>query len=326
MGLATTVFTGFLGSGKTTVITNLVLALINQGVRVVYIKNELGEADLDAKLMRGQNIVSQELLNGCICCTLVGPFIAAIDEIITTYSPDRLIIESSGTADPASMALTVTNHPRLMRDGIISIIDVLNFEGYQDLSPVAKRQAEMTDLIVLNKVELSDLEQKKRVVGYIRELNEHSPIVEAPLGKLNLDLAFGLTHSELQKESQKDLSESVRDQKSEGGQEAEGGQIEGNHHDHHHLEDDQIEAINLKVEKNIDKDKFLKALELLPKSVFRVKGIVYFEDGPEVVNTIFNRNTLSPLPNGVDSEQTELICIGFRIKSLEDEIRRILFG
>ncbi len=297
----TTVFTGFLGSGKTTIISHLILALRAKNVNVVYIKNEIGESDLDAKLMRGENIVSKEILNGCICCTLVGPFTVAVEEIVNTYAPDRLIIESAGTADPASMALMVSDHPLLVRDGVISIIDVLNFEGYQDLSPVAKRQAQMTDLIVLNKVELTELEQRRRVVGYVRELNEQSPIVEAPEGKLNPDLVFGLAVKDL---------ELLADHQSEAA--------------HQHLDDDNIEGITFAVEGVFEKEALVKAFEALPKSVFRIKGTVHFSSGPEIVNAIFNRVTFAPLPAGLAAPQTELICIGYKISAIQEEVFQTL--
>ncbi len=302
----TTVVMGFLGSGKTTIISHLMEALDAQDKKVIYIKNELGEEDLDAKLMRGKNFVGRDILNGCICCTLVGPFTSAIEEVVGTYNPDRIIIESAGTADPASMALMVSDHQLLSRDGVISIIDVLNFEGYQDLSPVAKRQAEMTDLLVLNKVELVDLDHKRRVVGYVRELNERSPIVEAPGGKLNLELAFGLGHN--------DLDTLLTDE---------------SHHfhkdNHDHLYDDHIEALTYITEAPVDKERFIKALSKLPNQVIRIKGIVNFLGGAEVVNAIFNRVDFSKLAVGMENHgSTRLICIGYRISSLEQSINQVL--
>ena len=128
----TTIITGFLGSGKTTIINHLIEYLQNQGERVAYIKNEIGDEDLDAKLMKGKYIEAKEVLGGCICCTLVGPFIKAINELVDTYQPDRIIVESAGTADPAALSLMVQDHPKLIRDGTVAIIDVQNFSGYKD--------------------------------------------------------------------------------------------------------------------------------------------------------------------------------------------------
>lgn len=301
-----TVFTGFLGSGKTTIITHLLKYLDNMGQKVAYLKNEIGDADLDAKLVQGQNFMGKEILNGCICCTLVGPFMAAIDELIDDFQMDRIIVESAGSADPASMALMVSNHPRLIRDGVITIVDALNFNGFEDISTVANRQAELTDLIVLNKVELVDDERKRVVVGYVRELNAYAPIVEAQGGKLNADLAFGLGAPELEKLLKEHQSSE-----------------EGEKH-HHHLEDDQIQAFTYQTSTPMNEEKLLQAIKNLPQQVFRVKGIVNFETGPRVVNSIFKRVDVTAVPDGVTEQaSTKLIVIGFRINELREEVERV---
>ena len=296
-----TVFTGFLGSGKTTIITGLLEYLDSQGQKVAYIKNEIGDADLDAKLVRGKHFIGKEILNGCICCTLVGPFIAAIDELIDEEQIDRIIIESAGSADPASLALMVSNHPRLTRDGVIAIIDVLNFEGYDDISDVARRQAELTDLIVLNKVELVDQQQKMRVVGYVRELNAYSPIVEAPGGVLHPQLAFGIGSAELVSLLKHDDGE-----------------------DHDHFAEDEIQAYTYRTSNPLDKEKFKQVLRDMPKQVFRIKGIVQFSSGPEVVNAIFRRADYAPVPVDQEATQTTIICIGYNISSIIDQIDQLL--
>lgn len=293
-----TVFTGFLGSGKTTIIMNLLKDLNSKNQKVAFLKNEIGEADLDSKLIQGQNFLGKEILNGCICCTLVGPFMSAIDELIDDFEMDRIIIESAGSADPASMALMVSNHPRLSRDGVIGVVDVVNFEGYEDLTPVAKRQAELTDLIVLNKVELAEVDQKKRAVAYVRELNAFAPIVEAPGGKLNPDLAFGVTTYQLD-----DLLD------------------HDSHSDHNHLTTDKIDAYTFESDSVFDYEKFSKAITSLPKNVFRVKGIVSFTDKPRVVNSIYKRADFFDLPDNFSiDKKTKLICIGYMVNQVADQI------
>lgn len=291
--IPTTVIMGFLGSGKTTIIMSLVEHLAKQKQKVVYIKNEVGAADLDTKLMKGKVTDVKELLNGCICCTLVGSLVNSIDELIDKYQPDRFIIESAGTADPASMALAVSSHPRLSRDGVISIIDVVNFDGYEDLNMVARRQAEFTDLIVFNKVEQVDQERKKAVVGYVRELNEKSPIVEAQKGKLDPGLAFGLDIQFDQKKV-----------------------------DHHQSDQDGVEAFSLVETKPISKKKFDQFLNELPKNVIRIKGLVLFADGEKkVLNGISRRFDFFDSPVGLEIKQTELILIGYMIASLKADLR-----
>lgn len=293
--IPTTVINGFLGSGKTTIISHLIDHLISKNKKVVYVKNEIGEMDLDAKLMRGKNIISQELLNGCICCTLVGPFIASIDEISKEYNPDRIIIESAGSADPASIALMVENHPKLRRDGVIVIIDVLNFNGYDKIDEVSKRQTEFTDLIILNKVEQVDIRRKKRVVGYIRILNEKSPIVEAPSGKINPDLVFGLGETDL-------------------------GEFINHHPEDHHQEEDQINAFTYISNKKFTKESLNNFLSNLPKNIFRVKGIFQTEDKPLVVNGVFNRFDFKTLDETVNEKMTKLIFIGYQAENNKEKI------
>lgn len=296
--IPTTVIMGFLGSGKTTIILGLVEYLAKQKKKVVYIKNEVGQADLDTKLMKGKVTQTKELLNGCICCTLVGPLLSVIDELIQKYQPDRFIIESAGTADPASMALAVSSHPRLIRDGVIVVVDVVNFEGYEDLNPVARRQAEFTDLIVFNKVELTDQQRKIAVVGYVRELNEKSPIVEAPKGILDPRLAFGL-------DQQFDLD-----------------QLKIHQHQH---KNDQIDALFLTVKQPLQMAKFQHFLDKLPKNAIRIKGIVFFEnDQKKIINGIAQRFDYSPVSDLLNPKQTELIMIGYQLRLFEKQLIRSL--
>jgi len=289
--IPTTVFTGFLGSGKTTIIANIIEQLQQSGQQVVYIKNEIGAENIDAQIMKGKHITSRELLNGCICCTLVGPFLTAINEIIEQFTPERIIIEASGAADPAAIALMVDGHPRLERDSVISIIDVVNFSGYKDLSITAKNQTKFTDLIVFNKVELVDLEQKRRVVGYVRELNETSPILEAPGGVLDPKLVFGTTTTELTN-------------------------LLSQPHDHsRHLSQDGLGSLALTFSGSVTKEKILAWIATLPKAVFRIKGIVKIKDtGEMLLNTVGERTTFSPSPFAEERKANSLVLIGFRLE------------
>lgn len=309
----TTVFTGFLGSGKTTIIGHLIDELQANGEQVIYIKNEIGDENVDAAIMKGKHIKTKELLNGCICCTLVGPFIAAIDEIIATYQPTRIIIEASGAADPAALALMIDSQPKLYRDGVIAIVDVINFEGYIDLSLTAKNQTIFTDLIVFNKVENVDLQRKKAVVGYVRELNDHSPIVEAPGGKLAADVAFGLSTSQLNTLL-----------KETGFQE---DAVEHGHHPHdHHLSEDNISSFVLDLPEQVSIDGLRQFLDALPSSVYRVKGFITFDSGEKkLVNKVGVRADISDLEKDVSiPEKNLLIIIGFAVLENKDSIKSLL--
>lgn len=305
----TTVFSGFLGSGKTTIIANLVEQLQKNGVQVVYIKNEIGDENVDGQTMEGKNIRTKELLNGCICCTLVGPFIQAIDEIIKTLKPDRLIIEASGAADPSAIALMIQSHPKLERDGVISVIDVVNFEGYKDLSMTAQNQAKFTDLLVFNKVELVDLARKQAVVGYVRELNNHSPVVEAPVGKLNPDVVFGLSTVELTQ-----LLAS-----------SEGTNHQAHHDTHDHLTEDGITTFHVNCRGRCNLADLQEFLESTPGAIYRIKGFVHLADGSTIVaNKVGVRISFEPAPQQLAPGESSLVFIGFSILGFKDQMTKEL--
>lgn len=298
--IPTTIFTGFLGSGKTTIILHLVEILQKQNIQVLYIKNEIGTETIDGELARQQNIETKELLNGCICCTLVGPFIHSIDELVATHRPDRIIIEASGAADPAALALMVKSHPKLERDGVLTVIDVVNFEGYEDLSFTAKNQTKFTDLLVFNKTELVDPQRVQAVVGYVRELNEHSPIVEATNGRLHPDVVFGAASPELVTLLNSDTT------------------------DHsHHLGKDTIQTFAVPMTREFSEEELLEVLKQLPQAVYRVKGFVPATGNKTfLVNKVGNRSTVEIIKTHVDN--TKLVCIGFGIQAQKQAIEKIL--
>jgi G3E family GTPase len=90
MQIPVTVFTGFLGSGKTTIIINL-LKQMPKSYKIVMLKNEFGNVEVDSKLMQDSNIEVTEMLNGCLCCILVGKLGNALNEILEKYTPDHIL-------------------------------------------------------------------------------------------------------------------------------------------------------------------------------------------------------------------------------------------
>lgn len=304
----TTVFSGFLGSGKTTIISHLIDAVQERGEQVVYIKNEIGDVNVDGELMEGKHIQTKELLNGCICCTLVGPFIQAIDEVLDTLKPSRLLIEASGAADPAAIALMIDSHPRLKRDGVISVIDVVNFDGYKDLSQTARNQTLFTDLLVFNKVENVDITRKRAVVDWVRELNAHAPVVEAPLGVLDPGVAFGLSTDELDSL----LTAFAQD---EADQE--------NHQ--HHLETDSLQSFALELPDTLSSVQLEQLLAQLPRNVYRVKGFARtVEQNCVLLNKVGVRSSVEAAPPHFKCDKNMLVLIGFRVKDQQAELSKLV--
>lgn len=138
------IVTGFLGSGKTTLILSLIPQL-PRDYKLALLKNEFGDVAVDSQLAASQAVSGvQELLNGCICCNLVGQLGDVLEQLRASVEPDRIVIETSGSAFPATLAMEVNRlgreTGRYVLDGVMSVIDVENWKGYEDTSMTAKVQ------------------------------------------------------------------------------------------------------------------------------------------------------------------------------------------
>lgn len=274
-----TIITGFLGSGKTTLILNLIPQL-SKDYRLALIKNELGDLAIDSQLASAASITGvRELLNGCICCNLVGSLEEALEQLSLEQKPDRFIIETSGSAFPATLAMEVNRlvkkTGRYVLDGVVSVVDVENWKGYEDVSPTAKLQAQYTDLLILNKWELvservfEDCEDGILAI----ELETPTPRVKSDKGWIDKDLLLGLDAK---------LANSQRDQASQEFQPA--NQHVHNHDDDHSSEVDVV-SVTLTTKDSshngIDLSRLDKLLKTASKDeVYRIKALLYSFDAP----------------------------------------------
>ncbi|KAL9044886.1 MAG: hypothetical protein Q9214_002008 [Letrouitia sp. 1 TL-2023] len=264
-----TIVTGFLGSGKTTLILNLIPQL-PQTYRLALLKNEYGDVAIDSQLAASAAISGvQELLNGCICCNLVGQLGDALETLRKDVSPNRIVIETSGSAFPATLAMTVNRLGKesgnYLLDGVIVVIDVENWKGYEDTSYTAKMQQKYTDLIVFNKWERVDERRYEDCVDRVGDLELQIAHVKSDKGRVDQSLLLGLD-SALAKDGDAVHGGYSKDQES-----------------HDHLSDHQTEvevlSVNLVSEGDGLQSVNLDSLELFllsaPKDdVYRIKAIV----------------------------------------------------
>lgn len=298
-----TVFTGFLGAGKTTIILSL-LPKLPKDYKVVLLKNEFGDVEVDSQLASNSSLTAvSEILNGCMCCVLVGQMKTALLEIRDQYRPDRIIIESSGSAFPATLAFQIRELERetagdFKLDAIVTVVDAENFRGYEDTSPTAKMQAQYTDVILLNKWEHVSERDLDIVLDHLGTLNDLTPKLRCE-GKSGVppSLIFGLESKqflEVPGTHDKDHHSEVETLTLSRGI-TERPHIDEDHsHSHaHSVEPDGAETPLL------TRDLLTDALGGLPKdSVYRVKGFVSFQNSVEgilVLNWAFGRFELVPL-------------------------------
>ncbi|MBU3144677.1 GTP-binding protein [Clostridium sp. CF012] len=178
------IISGFLGSGKTTLIKKLLEEKLHSE-NIVIIENEFGEIGIDGSILKKSNVEVKEINSGCICCTLVGEFGKAIEEIVTKYNPDRIIIEPSGVAKLSDIikACDSTKLKALIKiNMIITLVDVLKYELYIDnFGEFFENQIENAKTIILSRTEKSDKENLESVVNSIRKLNNKCNIITTAL-------------------------------------------------------------------------------------------------------------------------------------------------
>lgn len=264
-----TIVTGFLGSGKTTLILNLIPQLPHT-YKIALLKNEFGDVAIDSQLASSAAISGvQELLNGCICCNLVGQLGDALESLRKDVAPDRIIVETSGSAFPATLAMEVNRLGRetghYILDGVIVVIDVENWKGYEDTSYTAKLQQKYTDLIVFNKWELVDERRYEDCLDRVGDLELQIASVKSDKGRVDQSLLLGLD-SALAKDGDPIHGGYSKDKKL---------------HDHsadHHTEVEVL-SVNLVSEGYTPKSVNLDSLETFllsaPKDeVYRIKAVV----------------------------------------------------
>ncbi|PKY02097.1 CobW domain protein [Aspergillus campestris IBT 28561] len=266
-----TIITGFLGSGKTTLLLNLIPQL-PKTYRLALLKNEYGDVAIDSQLASTNSISGvRELLNGCICCNLVGQLSDALDQLREQVQPDRIVIETSGSAFPATLAMEVNRLAReqpgtIALDGVISVIDVENWEGYEDTSYTAKLQAKYTDLIIFNKWENVSEREFDLCLDRVGDLEVDTPWVKSEKGRVDKDVLLGIDGALFAKEG-------------DDAQLANGGHDHEHKHKHDHQSEVEVLSVTLKAptrpDATVDVEALQRFLRFPPKEeVYRIKGIL----------------------------------------------------
>lgn len=301
-----TVVTGFLGSGKTTIIMNL-LSQLEHPERVVWLKNEYGNVNIDKLAVESTHVKVSEIMNGCLCCVLVGRLGNALREIIDSYAPERIIIETSGTAYPAPIVWEIKKFADLRLDGVINVVDALNFSGYEDKSYSASLQSKYIDLIVINKYpdvrpgsrQEQELETR---LDDVYELNPHTPKVKTTSGNVSKQLLIGLDPQELS------LKEIDRVQ-------------EVDSHDHQ----DEVEVVELSWGSDLvcNRGEFEREVASLAKlKLIRIKGALITTDGPVIYNWVMGRGDWQELLDGkLDELGSSLVLMGKRAGSYKEVLK-----
>ncbi len=276
------VISGFLGSGKTTVLLHMLEHFKNEGLKPGIILNELGDENVENHLFQGERVV--ELLNGCICCTIQDDLKSTLDQYVGE-KVDVLIIEGTGVANPLEIKdvlLTPMYMEHFELQSMISLVDASHYLEYQsffnsskEIRGLLKEQVTSAHLLVLNKMDLVSEKELIKVESKLAdELEDHIPVYRTSYGEVPLEIL-------LEKRMQ------MREVRVEKHREGAGHDQDSHHHHHHH-----IEAVKVAFSEPVNRVVLEKQLKKLSKQVVRSKGIVRLDETPGLYEFQYAASTL----------------------------------
>ena len=235
------IISGFLGAGKTTFIRKLLKDAV-AGEQVVLIENEFGEIGIDGGFLKDSGIEIREMNSGCICCSLVGDFASSLQEILTKYKPDRIIIEPSGVgklSDVMKAVADVEADLEVENNSAVTVVDAKKCRLYmKNFGEFFNNQVQFATTIVLSRTDIAKQEVIDEAVAMIRELNPTATIITTPVALLSgkklleileepVDLKAELMKQVMEEEEEHEHHHHHHEDEDEHG-----------HHHHHHEDDD----------------------------------------------------------------------------------------
>lgn len=182
------IISGFLGAGKTTFIKKLLEEAI-AGEQVVLIENEFGEIGIDGGFLKDSGIEIREMNSGCICCSLVGDFGKSLEEVLTKYKPERVIIEPSGVgklSDVMNAVRDVAKNLDVKLNSAVTIVDASKCKMYmKNFGEFFNNQVENAGTIVLSRTDVADDQKVQADVELLRGHNAEATIVTTPIEQLS---------------------------------------------------------------------------------------------------------------------------------------------
>jgi G3E family GTPase len=175
---------GFLGSGKTTLIRQLAgYLVVDREQKVVIIENEVGEVGIDDRFLSGEGFQVREIYGGCICCQLTGELTLAVNQIAERFSPDWVIIEATGVARPSTILNTLEKYGKGI-DGIftLAVADTGRWEELMEIMPeLISAQVAEAKLVIASKIDEAGEGELQRLMEKVKEINPRAGVLAASL-------------------------------------------------------------------------------------------------------------------------------------------------
>ena len=236
------IISGFLGAGKTTLIKKLIEQAF-KGEKLVLIENEFGEIGIDGGFLKDAGVQITEMNSGCICCSLVGDFGTALKQVITDYTPDRIIIEPSGVgklSDVIKAVKDVSGNLDVELDSYTTVADVSKVKIYmKNFGEFFNNQIESANTIILSRTQTTTQDKIEKAVAMIREKNDHATIITTPWDEIDgAAIREAMQNYKSLEETMMDEAKKGHDHDHDHGDECTCGCHD---HDHHHHDHDEHE-------------------------------------------------------------------------------------
>ena len=235
------IISGFLGAGKTTLIKKL-LAEAFQGEKLVLIENEFGEISIDGGFLKDSGVQISEMSSGCICCSLVGDFGKALQDVEEQFHPDRILIEPSGVGKLSDVIVAVQNTvahiPTMRLNSFVTVADAAKVKVYmKNFGEFYNNQIESAGAIILSRTQKLSQEKLEAAVELLREKNAGAAILTTPWDQLEGRVIL----SAMEKVSLADelLAKMQAEHEAEEADHAHHHGHDGEEHEHHHHDHDE---------------------------------------------------------------------------------------
>jgi G3E family GTPase len=298
--IAVNIVTGFLGSGKTSLLQHVLQHGLHKR-RVAVVVNDLGDFSLDGYVLQGLDVEHMVALsNGCICCVLSSQFALAMQELLSTVQPELIVIETTGAADPVPLIEEI-RRLGLQVDSVVTVVDGMHIRHLYQETVVARQQVHAADFLVLNKCDLLSKSAQQHVVRFLQRHNRRARLVPTTFGQVSADLVFAPTLRDAPASSQ---PLPILDTP--------------------HLHADAIEVMTYTTQRPLHRRAFEQWLSHLPRDLYRVKGIVHFEHDTwsSVCNYTCGRYTITWFkPRDPSNTSSQLVCIGAHLSQQYSDLR-----